>query len=196
MRRIEGIPFVKLKNMECDAKKKRFEYLKTPLKGLYYVPSDVEKKSRTLNVERFVPALLDALQKERGFRLHYGIVTSARNCGLSWRPTRFIEVFNNKKTFEADFGLFAEKYGKLRSYYSKTISHFYSSLPVKRILFRKVVLMPPNCIAYDDRYLIGFYITKKCILEKAKRYAPKNAKKYSFLKSEYASLFSDMKKIG
>ena len=194
MKRIEGIPFVLLKKNEYDAEKKRFAYLKTPIKGFYYVTSDVERKSRTLSLERFIPALLGALQKEKQFSLHYGILTSARNCGLSWRPVRFVEVFNDKKTFEVDFGGFAGKYAKLRSYYSKTISRFYGSLSLKRLLFRKVGLLPPQCISYDDRYLAGFYITRDCILENAKRYAPRHAKRFMILKNEYATLISDMKK--
>ncbi len=196
MKRIDGVPCVILKGGECDAEKKRFAYLKTPIKGLYYLPSDVERKSRTLLQERFIPALLGALQKGKRFRLHYGILASARNCGLGWRPARFVEVFNDKKTFEVDFGRFAARYGALHSYYSKAISHFYASLPVKRLLFRKVALLPPRCIAYDDRYLAGFYIRKKCILENARRYAPRHAKRLLFLKNEYAQLLSDMGKTG
>jgi|GEM_PF-2556118 len=196
MKRIEGVPCAFLKGGECDAEKKRFAYLKTPIKGLYYMPSDVERKSRTLSPERFVPALLGALQKGKRFRLHYGIIASARNCGLSWRPARFVEVFNDMKTFEADFGRFAARYGALRSYYSKAISHFYSSLPIKRILFRKVALLPARCLAYDDRYLAGFYITRECVLKNAGRYAPRHAKRLKFLKSDYAQLISDIKKAG
>jgi hypothetical protein len=194
MKRIEGVPCVFLRGSECDAEKKRFAYLKTPIKGLYYLPSDVERKSRTLSQERFIPALLAALQKGKRFRLHYGIITSARNCNLSWRPARFVEIFNDKKTFEVDFGRFASKYGALRSYYSKALSRFYASLPAKRLLFRKAALLPSRCLAYDDKYLAGFYITKECVLKNAKRYAPRHAKKYAFLKNEYATLLSDMRK--
>jgi hypothetical protein len=195
MKRIDGVPCALLKGGECDAEKKRFAYLKTPIKGLYYIPSDVERKSRTLSQERFVPALLAALQKGKRFRLHFGIITSARNCGLSWRPARFVEVFNDKKTFWVDFSKFASKYGALRSYYSKALSRFYSSLSIKRLLFRKVALLPASCLAYDDRYLAGFYITRECAMENAKRYAPRHARKCAFLKNEYATLVSDMEKM-
>ena len=44
------------------------------------------------------------IAKEKNVKLHYGTVTSARNCGLSWRPVKFLEVFNDWKTFDADFG--------------------------------------------------------------------------------------------
>lgn len=194
MRKIEGVPFVLLKKNEYDAEKKRFAYLKTPIKGFYYVASDAERKSRTLFLNRFVPAFLNALERQKSFRMQYGILTSARNCGLTWRPIRFLEVFNDRKTFEVDFGAFAEKYAALSSYYSKTLSHFYNSLSLKRIIFRKVRLLPQKCIAYDDRYLAGFYITEACILQNAKRYAPRNAGRFLMLKREYASLISDMKK--
>jgi len=194
MKRIEGAQCVFLKGGECDAEKKRFAYLKTPIKGLYYMPSDAERKSRTLSQERFVPALLVALQKGKRFRLHYGILASARNCGLSWRPARFVEIFNDKKTFEVDFGKFAARYGSLRSYYSKALSRFYSSLPIKRLLFRKVALLLGRCLSYDDRYLAGFYITKEYVLKNAKKYAPRHAKRFLFLKNDYATLISDMEK--
>jgi len=194
MKKIDGIPCAFLKGSECDAEKKRFAYLKTPIKGLYYVPSEAERKSRTLLQERLVPALLGALEKGKRFRLHFGILPSARNSGLSWRPARFVEVFNDRKTFVVDFGRFAARYGALKSYYSKAISHFYSSLPIKRLLFRKVALLPARCLAYDDKYLAGFYITRECVMENAKKYAPRHARKCAFLKNEYATLLSDMQK--
>ena len=195
MKKIDGIPFVLLKKNDCDREKKRFTYLKTPIKGFFYVPTDAERKSRKLFLERFMPAFFGALQKEKMFKMHYGIITSARNCGLSWRPTKFVEVFNDKKTFEVDFGAFAEKYSSLRSDYSKTIANFYGSLSLKRIIFRKVKLLSSNCIVYDDKYLAGFYITKECILKNVKMYAPRRANGFLMLKKEYATLISDIKKF-
>lgn len=195
MKKIEGVPFVLLKKNEHDAEKKRFAYLKTPIKGFYYVTSEAERKSRTLFPDRFVPALLGALQKEKKIRMQYGIITSAWNCSLSWRPVKFVEVFNSRKTFDVDFAKFSGRYAGLRSYYSKTISHFYASLSIKRLIFRKVRLLPPQCIAYDDRYLAGFYISRACILKNMKRYAPRNAKGFLMLKNEYAALISDMRKV-
>ncbi len=196
MKKVEGIPFVVLKGIECDKEKKSFCYLKTPVKGLYYIPSEVERKSKTLLVGRFVPALLNAMRHEKHMEMHYGVVTSAWNFGLTWRPVKFMEVFNNKKTIIIDFLNFANRYSKLRSYYSQTLSKFYSSLALKKIIFRKTRLLPKKCVVYDDRYMSGFYIRKKHIGRVIKRYAPKNARRLAFLKKEYSSIAQDMKKLG
>ncbi|MGB9719313.1 MAG: hypothetical protein ACPL06_01820 [Candidatus Anstonellales archaeon] len=193
MKKIENIPFVVLKGVECDREKKTFMYLKTPVKGLYYIPSETERKSKTLLFGRFIPAFLDALKKQRGINLYYGMVTSAWNFGLTWRPVKFLEMFNNKKTFEVDFAKFAERYENLRSYYSKSLAKFYASLFLKRIIFRKVKSISKKCMVYDDRYLPGFYIKKECVLKHIKKYIPKHTKKLFVLKKEYYSILADIK---
>lgn len=195
MKKIDGTPFVKLIGMECDREKKSFIYLKTPIKGLYYVPADIERKGRKIIPERFVPALLEAIKKTRGAKMHFGVLTSARNFGLSWRPISVLEVFNNFKTFDVDFSSFAEKYRKLGSYYSKTLAAFYGSFSLKKIFFRKVRLVPEKNLTYDDAYIRGFYISKEKIAENANRYKPKNANGRSMLKKEYETLISDLKRI-
>ncbi len=186
--------FILLKGIECDAEKKRFKYLKTPIKGLFYIPSEIERKSRSILFNRFIPKLLDALQKMRNTKMNYGVATSAWNFGLTWRPVKFIEIFNSKKSFIIDFSRFAGRYGSLHSYYSKMLSKFYNSLSIKQIIFRKLKTLPIDLI-YDDHYLGGFFIKKEAIPKYLKKYIPKNAKKLLFLKREYLSISEDMKKM-
>lgn len=107
----------------------------TPFKGIYYIPSDEER--RGWFIERSLRVLTLSLAlflSDR--RFYYSCTTAEEASGISWRPSGELHVVNEKKSARINITERVKRNLERKTYRAKKIAHLPSYYENKIILHK------------------------------------------------------------
>lgn len=108
----------------------------TPFKGVYYVPSETERKAWV--IERPMKVLSMALELYLGTRrFYFGGRTALEASGMSWQPSGIVHVVNSKRSGNVDLQERIGRNNGKKSYRAGKIARLLSFYG-KKIVFHKV----------------------------------------------------------
>jgi len=142
-----------------------FTLFPTPFKGIYYIPFEDERKSRTLHDP--IKALTMSIESYLGSdRFYYTCRSALEWLGIEWHPSGLVHIANEK--ISKRIGLESRVSGKRKkkTYYSKTSAEILAQYG-REIIFHK-------CENLDDaKYKetpSGRFATEKQVKEDKKRF--------------------------
>jgi len=163
------VSFSTLKNMgyskkEIEKMRISFVLFPTPFKGIYYVPFDDERKSKTIHepLKVLTMSILVYLDDE----FYYSCRTAEEWHGINWHPSGIVHIVNPLLSKKIDLEKRTRIKEKKKTYYSKNTAAILSQYG-KQIIFHRSKDFPS---AKFIRTPAGRFATKRQIKKDKKRF--------------------------
>ena len=105
-------------------------------KGVYYVPSQLERKGQFIEKPaEFFADLFNFLYGRNGW--YWALTTAARYYGLEWSSGKVLEIVVATKSKKIDIAARVASLGNKKSYRSKVLSRILSALGINFVIIHK-----------------------------------------------------------
>ncbi|HLC68333.1 MAG TPA: hypothetical protein VJH24_00710 [Candidatus Bilamarchaeaceae archaeon] len=146
----------------------------TFFKGIYYVPSEKERKGHFIDKPaQFFSNLFDFAYGRK--KWYWSLSTAARHYGSEWSSTKILEIVAVGESKKLDIISRAESLGRKRSYRSRTLSKILLSLGINLVFIHKGKRIFLKEIKIDSE--LGPVATKERLKKDAVFFLPRNKDK-------------------